>query len=71
MQSKNLTKTILLAMLFGGILGTVFNVFFMDKDFVSVFLVGNVFHVIGQIFIDSLKMLVVPLVFISLVCGTA
>ncbi|MDM8564412.1 dicarboxylate/amino acid:cation symporter [Candidatus Halobeggiatoa sp. HSG11] len=71
MQSKNLTKTILLAMLFGGILGAIFNIFLMDKVFVSVFLVGNVFHVIGQIFIDSLKMLVVPLVFISLVCGTA
>jgi len=28
------------------------------------------FHVIGQIFVNSLKMLVVPLVFISLVCGT-
>ncbi len=71
MQSKNLTTIILLAMLFGGILGAIFNLFFMETTFVSVFLVNNVFHVIGQVFIDSLKMLVVPLVFISLVCGTA
>ena len=71
MQSKNLTTTILLAMLFGGILGSIFNIFFMDITFVKVILVDNVFYVIGQIFIDSLKMLVVPLVFISLVCGTA
>ncbi len=71
MQSKNLTTTILLAMLFGGILGSIFNIFFMDIAFVRVVLIDNVFHVIGQIFIDSLKMLVVPLVFISLVCGTA
>ncbi|KZN33245.1 dicarboxylate/amino acid:cation symporter [Pseudoalteromonas luteoviolacea] len=32
--------------------------------------VDGLFHVGGQIFIASLKMLVVPLVFISLVCGT-
>ncbi|MDK1286548.1 dicarboxylate/amino acid:cation symporter [Pseudoalteromonas umbrosa] len=34
------------------------------------FFVDGLFHVGGQIFIASLKMLVVPLVFISLVCGT-
>lgn len=71
MKSSDLTTTILLAMLFGGLLGGILNIFFMESQFVSVFLVGNVFDVIGQIFINSLKMLVVPLVFISLVCGTA
>jgi Na+/H+-dicarboxylate symporter len=71
MKSSDLTTTILLAMLFGGILGGILNIFFMESQFVSVFLVGNVFDIIGQIFINSLKMLVVPLVFISLVCGTA
>lgn len=34
------------------------------------FLVDGVFEVIGQIFIASLRMLVVPLVFVSLICGT-
>ncbi|KZN62264.1 sodium:dicarboxylate symporter [Pseudoalteromonas luteoviolacea CPMOR-1] len=34
------------------------------------FFVDGIFHIGGQIFIASLKMLVVPLVFISLVCGT-
>lgn len=33
-------------------------------------LVDGVFEVIGQIFISSLQMLVVPLVFVSLICGT-
>jgi len=33
-------------------------------------LVDGLFHAGGQIFISSLKMLVVPLVFVSLVCGT-
>ena len=32
--------------------------------------VEGIFSTIGQIFINSLKMLVVPLVFVSLVCGT-
>jgi Na+/H+-dicarboxylate symporter len=35
------------------------------------FLVEGIFTVIGTLFINALKMLVVPLVFISLVCGTA
>ena len=34
------------------------------------FLVEGVFEVGGQIFISSLQMLVVPLVFVSLICGT-
>ena len=34
------------------------------------FFVDGVFEVIGQIFIASLQMLVVPLVFVSLICGT-
>jgi len=71
MELKNLTKQILLAMLFGGILGAILNAFFMEYNFVKDVLVGDIFHVIGQIFIKSLKMLVVPLVFISLVCGVA
>ena len=35
------------------------------------FLVGGVFDVGGQIFLRSLKLLVVPLVLVSLACGTA
>jgi Na+/H+-dicarboxylate symporter len=38
---------------------------------VSGFLVDGVFHAGGAIFLASLKLLVVPLVFVSLVCGTA
>ena len=34
------------------------------------FFVDGIFHIGGEIFIASLKMLVVPLVFVSLVCGT-
>lgn len=35
------------------------------------YLVGGLFHIGGEIFLASLKLLVVPLVFVSLVCGTA
>lgn len=37
----------------------------------SAWLVNSVFDVVGQIFIASLKLLVVPLVFVSLVCGAS
>ena len=35
------------------------------------YLVEGLFHAIGAVFLASLKLLVVPLVFVSLVCGTA
>jgi Na+/H+-dicarboxylate symporter len=41
------------------------------EGFVADSLVDGVFHVGGEIFLASLKLLVVPLVFVSLVCGTA
>jgi Na+/H+-dicarboxylate symporter len=39
--------------------------------FLDEVVVGGLFHVVGAIFLASLKLLVVPLVFVSLVCGTA
>ena len=41
------------------------------QRFVQGFLLDGVFHVGGAVFMASLKLLVVPLVFLSLVCGTA
>lgn len=47
-----------------------FSVF--DSEFSTyTFLVEGIFTVVGTLFINALKMLVVPLVFVSLVCGTA
>ncbi|WP_199611319.1 dicarboxylate/amino acid:cation symporter [Flocculibacter collagenilyticus] len=37
---------------------------------VKEFFVDGIFNIGGQIFVSSLKMLVVPMVFVSLVCGT-
>jgi Na+/H+-dicarboxylate symporter len=75
-----LTLRIFIGMLAGIIIGSVIRTSFDDSgDFVfSLFslnisanglLVEGLFDVLGQIFIASLKMLVVPLVFVSLVCG--
>lgn len=77
----SLTARIFIAMISGIALGSLLQLLFDDSgDFsFSVFglevstyalLVEGMFHVIGQVFIASLKMLVVPLVFVSLVCGT-
>ena len=42
-----------------------------DESVLITWIVENIFDVIGQIFVVSLKLLVVPLVFFSLVCGSA
>ena len=80
-QKLGLTSRIFIGMIAGILIGSLLNLLFDDSgDFsVSVFgfdisayaiLVDGIFHVIGQAFVASLKMLVVPLVFVSLVCGT-
>jgi len=80
-KKSSLTSRIFVGMLLGIITGTILKSLFDDSgDFafrvfdiqVSTYalLVDGIFNVIGQIFIASLKMLVVPLVFVSLVCGT-
>jgi Na+/H+-dicarboxylate symporter len=50
--------------------GVAINYFGIDRT-VSRFAVDGVFYVVGQIFLASLKLLVVPLVLVSLACGTA
>jgi Na+/H+-dicarboxylate symporter len=60
----------LLQMLFDDSGDFSFNVFGMQVSTYAL-LVDGIFNVVGQIFIGSLKMLVVPLVFVSLVCGTS
>lgn len=70
-KPKGLTAQILLAMFIGLILGIVLNQFVEPGDWIESYVLGGVLHVGGKIFIASLKLLVVPLVFVSLVCGTA
>jgi Na+/H+-dicarboxylate symporter len=69
-----LSSRILLGMVLGIILGLILNSLGgadPDKTPIISWFVNNVFDVVGQVFVISLKLLVVPLVFFSLVCGSA
>jgi Na+/H+-dicarboxylate symporter len=67
---RSLTFRIVVGMLAGFVVGVSLNAIGVE-GFVEHTLVGGLFHVGGSIFLASLKLLVVPLVFVSLVCGTA
>jgi len=64
------TKKILIGMLFGTIVGLILNFLQLPKP-IDTFLVDGIFSFGGQVFITLMKMLVVPVVFISLVCGAS
>ena len=69
-----LSSRILLGMVLGIILGLILNSLGgadPNKTPIISWFVNNVFDVVGQVFVISLKLLVVPLVFFSLVCGSA
>ena len=66
-----LTTQIFIALIVGAIVGAIINNFFTDIPFVNNVIVEGVFYVVGQGFISLMKMLVVPLVFCSIVCGAA
>ncbi len=68
-QPMSLTAKIMIAMISGLILGIVLNVVFKDNSFVQTYVIGGVLTTVGDIFVAALKMLVVPLVFVSLVGG--
>ena len=68
----SLTIKILIAMAGGLIIGLSLQSFTILPDsFFQIYVVDGLIDSIGQIFIISLKMVVVPLVFISLTCGAA
>ena len=68
-KKMNMTTKILIWMGAGLVLGSLINAFASDNDFVQDYLVNGIFHVAGALFISLLKMLVVPLVTFSLICG--
>ena len=74
----SLTNRILIAMAAGILLGSLFNLLSHSTGLPPFFrvviddlLVGGLFDVVGRIFVASLKMLVVPLVLVSLICGAS
>ena len=71
MNRAKLTRNILIGMALGLFVGSFFHWMGAEDGFITKFLVNGVFDFGGQIFIASLKLLVVPLVFFSLVCGAS
>ncbi len=70
MSSKmSMTTKILIWMVAGLIVGSLINIFLSKVEWVQVYLVEGLFEVVGALFISTLKMLVVPLVTFSLICG--
>jgi len=76
----SLTNRILLAMAAGVLLGSLFNVLLQGtaapesfRELLNSALVGQngLFDVVGRIFVSLLKLLVVPLVLVSLICGAS
>ncbi|MFK7731295.1 MAG: dicarboxylate/amino acid:cation symporter [Pseudomonadales bacterium] len=74
----SLTARILIAMLAGLVVGITLH-FAMaglgpesaSAQFIATYITGGLFDVIGKVFIAALKVLVVPMVFVSLVCGSS
>ena len=65
-----LSTKIFIALISGALLGVLIHYFMPNEYFRDTVLVGGIFYVVGQGFIRLMQMLVVPLVFCSLVCGS-
>lgn len=64
---KNLAPQILLALILGVITGSAIQLFSPATGIVQTFLVNGLFHAVGVMFVAMIKMLVIPLIFISIV----
>lgn len=67
--AQNISKNILIALLLGIGIGLLLNIV-KQHAFVQDYIITGLLDIGGKIFITLLKMIVVPVVFISLVCGT-
>ena len=74
----SLTRKIVTAMLLGMLVGVILNILFSSSllsqqsiIWLDTNLVFGLFDTVGQIFVRSLKLLVVPLVLVSLICGVS
>ena len=69
-KSMGLSTKIFIALIVGALLGVGIH-YFMPKGYIrDTIIIEGVFYVVGQGFIRLMQMLVVPLVFCSLVCGS-
>ena len=70
-KKMGLTTKIFIGLLAGLVVGIIFNLFIPTSNVRDTVFVDGIFYVIGNGFIRLMKMLVVPLVFASLVCGSS
>ena len=70
-KKMSLTVKVLIGMGLGILVGLTINLTGLNAEgsFINVYLIDGLFNVVGKMFVNSLKMLVVPLVFFSLICG--
>ena len=67
-----LTRYILIGMIAGIVVGLILYASGLSENaLIDGYFLGGILKVLGDVFVRSLKLLVVPLVFVSLVCGTA
>lgn len=70
MKKLGLTTKIFISLLLGALMGVILHYLVPDNSFKNKFLIDGVFYVVGNGFLRLMQMLVVPLVFCSLVCGS-
>ena len=70
MSIHRLSIHVFIAMILGIAVGIILHITASDVAFVDQIIVGDICGLLGNIFIALLKMLVIPLVFVALVCGT-
>ncbi|MBP3622230.1 MAG: dicarboxylate/amino acid:cation symporter [Lachnospiraceae bacterium] len=69
-KGLGLSTKIFIALIVGALAGVAIHYALPDSNFKNDVLIEGIFYVIGQGFIRLMQMLVVPLVFCSLVCGS-
>lgn len=69
-KSLGLTTKIFMALIFGAVFGIILHYAVPSSHIKDDILVEGVLYIVGQGFIRLMKMLVVPLVFCSIVCGS-
>ena len=68
-KKKTITEKILIAFIFGIVFGIILNLFKEYSFTLYTIVTENILSTGGEIFLRALKMLVVPIVFCSLICG--
>ena len=54
----------------GIIIGIILNLYLSNDNVIKDFLISNIFETISVLFLSLLKMIVLPLIFVSIICGT-